>query len=92
MAETKRRLSAIMFSDIQGFSSMMGEDEEATLSLLDEHNSIILPIIEKNRGEVLKFIGDALLSSFESAVDAVRAGSEIHPGSAGAYHGNLSFL
>jgi class 3 adenylate cyclase len=77
MAETKRRLSAIMFSDIQGFSSMMGEDEEATLSLLDEHNSIILPIIEKNRGEVLKFIGDALLSSFESAVDAVRAGSEI---------------
>lgn len=77
MSETRRRLSAIMFSDIQGFSRMMGEDEEATLSLLDEHNSIILPIIKKNNGSVLKFIGDALLSSFDSAVDAVRAGTEI---------------
>lgn len=56
---------------------MMGENEEATLRLLDEHNDLILPIVKKNGGEVLKFIGDALLASYESAVDAVRAGTEI---------------
>lgn len=66
-----------MFSDIKGFSRMMGEDEDKTLQLLDEHNELILPIVKKNGGEVLKFIGDSLLSSFESAVDAVRAGVEI---------------
>ena len=77
MTQEERRLSAIMFSDIKGFSRMMGEDQEATLRLLDEHNEIITPIIKRHKGKVLKFIGDAILSNYDSAVDATRAGVEI---------------
>jgi adenylate cyclase len=66
-----------MFSDIKGYSKMMGADEAACLRLLEEHNAIIVPIIARHRGEVLKFIGDAILSAFESALDAVSCAVEI---------------
>src|SRR5579883_2858572 len=77
MAETKRRLAAIMFSDIVGYSKMMGDDEQGTLELLREHNAIQLPIIEAHGGTVLKFIGDAILSSYPSAINAVRCAAAV---------------
>lgn len=62
-----------MFSDIKGYSRMMGANESVALHLLDEHNKIVVPLIETNDGTVLKFIGDAVFSTFESAADAVRS-------------------
>lgn len=75
--QMQRKTRAIMFSDIKGYSKMMGDDETAALVVLEKHNTIIVPIIEKEGGKVLKFIGDAILSSYESASDAVRCGVEI---------------
>src|SRR3569833_1278169 len=72
--EPSRKTRAIMFSDIQGYSKLMGENESLGLKLLEEHNSICVPLIQKHRGAVVKFIGDAILSSFESAADAVECG------------------
>ena len=66
-----------MFSDIQGYSKLMGEDESLALRLLEEHNLICVPLINRHGGAVLKFIGDAILSAFESASDAVQAGLEL---------------
>ena len=60
-----------MFSDIHGYSRMMGRDEEATLRLLDELTGLMTPRIAEHRGTVLKFIGDAVLAVFDSAADAV---------------------
>jgi adenylate cyclase len=77
MTAPQRRLAAIMFSDIVGFSKLMGEDQQATVALVEEHNGILVPIIERHRGAVLKFIGDAVLASFDSAGDAVHAAVEI---------------
>ncbi|MBI3300117.1 MAG: tetratricopeptide repeat protein [Elusimicrobia bacterium] len=71
MAATQR-LAAVMFSDIFGYSKMMAEDEPATLGLLDEHNSLLVPIITRHGGRALKFVGDAILSVYPSAVDATR--------------------
>jgi class 3 adenylate cyclase len=76
-AEPTRKTRAIMFSDIQGYSRLMGEDESLALRLLEEHNSICVPLIQKNGGTILKFIGDAILSSFESASDAVHCGMSL---------------
>ncbi|HVE14919.1 MAG TPA: adenylate/guanylate cyclase domain-containing protein, partial [Elusimicrobiota bacterium] len=75
--ESQRHLSAIMFSDIVGYSKMMGDDEQGTLVLLQEHNDLLVPIIERHRGSILKFIGDAILASFASAADAVHCAVEI---------------
>lgn len=76
-AEPARKTRAIMFSDIQGYSKLMGEDEPLALKLLEEHNSICVPHIQRHRGQILKFIGDAILSAFESATDAVQCAVEL---------------
>lgn len=72
-----RELSAIMMTDIVGFSKEMETNEEHTYSKLLVHNEIIRKSISKNRGEEIKTIGDAFLLRFKSAVDAVEAGMNI---------------
>ena len=56
--ETSRKLAAIMFTDIVGYSKMIEKDEKSALAHLDEHNEIIKPIINRYDGEIIKLIGD----------------------------------
>ena len=72
MATTnRRRLSAIFFSDMKGFSRAMDEDEDATLDLLRDHNQIMDEQVAAHNGRVVKTVGDAYMVEFESSVDAV---------------------
>ena len=73
----ERSLSAIMFTDMVGFSGEMERNENATYSKLMVHNNIIRKHIKKLKGQEIKTIGDAFLVRFNSAVDAVRAAIEI---------------
>ena len=72
-----RALAAIMITDIVGFSKEMENNEENTYSKLLVHNEMIRKSISKNRGEEVKTIGDAFLVRFKSAVDAVKAATNI---------------
>lgn len=54
-----RRLAAIMFTDIVGFSRQMGSDEARMLRLLDVHNRLIQRAVTEHHGHVIKTIGDA---------------------------------
>jgi serine/threonine protein kinase len=72
-----RKLAAIMFTDIVGYSRMMGKDEEATIRLLEDYESVVTPTIQRNQGEILKKIGDGLFCEFSSAIDAVECSLEI---------------
>ena len=76
LAET-RKLAAIMFTDIVGFSRQMGADEARMLRLLDAHNRIIRPAVADHRGTVIKTIGDAFLVDFPSVVHAVQCAQAI---------------
>jgi class 3 adenylate cyclase len=69
--EETRRLAAIMFTDMVGFSRLMHENEEKTLRLLDEHDRVISETASHHRGHVLKRMGDASFLDFSSATDAV---------------------
>ncbi len=73
----QRKLSAIMFTDIVGYSKMMGEDEAGSLDFLRFHNALLQGEIEKNGGRVIKTVGDAFLADFNSAVNAVRCAVSI---------------
>ncbi len=66
-----------MFTDIVGYSAMVGKDESDALSLLDEHNNIIFPIIEENEGQIIKLIGDAIFARFLSAYSSLNAATKI---------------
>ena len=72
-----RRLAAIMFTDIVGFSRLMGADEARTLRLLDVHNAIIRHAVAEQHGAVIKTIGDAFLVDFPSVVHAVQCAQQI---------------
>lgn len=68
----KRQMTAIMFTDIVGYSKQMGADEAAMVKKLQVHNEIMRNQIVRNRGTVIKTIGDAFMVRFRSAENAVQ--------------------
>jgi len=60
-----------MFTDIKGFSTLMGKDEKGTLKLLREHGAVMDPCVQAHNGQVAKRIGDAYMVWFGSALDAL---------------------
>jgi adenylate cyclase len=68
----QRRLSAIMFTDMVGYSALVQQDEGRALALLDRHNELQRGFFGRFGGTEIKTIGDAFLVSFDSSVEAVR--------------------
>ena len=56
-----RKLAAIMFTDIVGFSRQMGTDEARMLRLLAVHNQIVQQTVTAHHGHIIKTIGDVFL-------------------------------
>ena len=84
-ARVERRLTAILAADVAGYSRLMGNDEEGTLTALKGYRGdIIDPKIAEHRGRIVNTAGDGLLAEFASAVDAVRCAMEIQRGLKGA--------
>jgi class 3 adenylate cyclase/tetratricopeptide (TPR) repeat protein len=71
-----RKLAAIMFTDIKGFSKKMGEDEVAAMQVLRTHDAMMKAVVEKHGGVVIKSIGDSFMVDFSSAVNAVKCAIE----------------
>ena len=71
MSEPKRKLAAIVFTDIVGFTKLSAENEPAALALLEKQRELLKSIVEKHGGSWLKEIGDGLLLSFNTSRDAV---------------------
>lgn len=75
--EKHRKLAAIMFTDIAGFTALMSKDEENALRILQKNRDTIKILVSQFNGEWLKEMGDGTLSSFGSVVDAVNCALEI---------------
>ena len=71
MSEPTRKLAAIVFTDIVGFTKLSAENEPAALALLEKQRELLKSIVEKHGGSWLKEIGDGLLLSFNTNRDAV---------------------
>jgi adenylate cyclase len=72
-----RRLSAIMFTDMVGYSSLTQRNEALALELLEEHRVILRPFFTKHDGREIETIGDAFFVEFNSAVEATNCAIEI---------------
>jgi len=66
-----RQLAVILFTDIVGYTAMMGEDEDRAIEMLQINRNIQKPLVEQYGGKWIKEMGDGVLASFSTVTDAV---------------------
>ena len=79
-SKPRRKLAAILAADVVGFSRMMGENEDRTLSNLKACRSITDESITANHGRIFGSAGDSIIAEFASPVDAVVAATDFQRG------------
>lgn len=72
-----RRLAAIMFTDMVGYSALTQRNEALALELLSEHRAILRPFFDKHEGTEIETAGDSFFVEFNSAVEAVNCAIEV---------------
>lgn len=73
----ERLLAAIMFTDIEGYTALMGNDENHALNIRDRHRNTFERTTEAFNGKIIQYFGDGTLSIFTSAVEAVKCAIEL---------------
>ena len=66
----ERKLAAIMFTDIAGYTAQMSKDQDVAFSLLETKQKALRPLVKKHNGTLINQMGDGTLSHFPTAVDA----------------------
>ena len=73
----ERKLAAILFSDIVGFTALMGSDEKLTFEIMEANDAIHVSAISSHGGVLLKKLGDGMLARFDSATNAVECAIQL---------------
>jgi len=73
----ERKLAAIMFTDMVGYSALAQRDDKVALELLEEHRRLLRELFPRFHGTEIKTIGDAFLVEFGSALEAAQCAIEI---------------
>jgi TolB-like protein/Flp pilus assembly protein TadD len=77
MQQDERRLAAIMFTDIQGYTALTQENEQTALRLLERYRELVRPVLSRYGGREVKTMGDGSLIEFGSALEAAECAVEM---------------
>ncbi len=72
-----RKLAAVLYADVAGYSRLTGDDEDATHKTLNKYLDLFSQTIESHHGQVMHYAGDAILARFDAAVDALTCASVV---------------
>ncbi len=72
-----RKLAAILYGDVAGYSRLTGEDEEGTHRRLSDYLDLISDAIVRHRGSVVHYAGDAVLADFGTVTEALTCATHI---------------
>jgi TolB-like protein len=72
-----RQLAAIIFTDIVGYTALMGSNEQNAFDILRKNRHLQRPLIDQHGGKWIKELGDGVLASFNTVSDAVQAAIQI---------------
>ncbi len=75
--DVKRKLTAILSADVQGYSRLMSDDEGATVETITAYRKVMTDLIQEHHGRVVDAKGDNVLAEFSSVVDAIQCAVEI---------------
>jgi class 3 adenylate cyclase len=75
--QPNRRLAAVMFLDMVGYSAMMAKDEERALACVAELEKLLRAEVPKFGGRLVKFLGDGSMAEFPTALSAVRCSQSV---------------
>ena len=89
MTEPTRKLAAIVFTDIIGFTKLSASDQSKASKLLKLQREIFKPLVEKYNGEWIKEMGDGLLLVFDTIMEAIKCCIDIQKASDSIEHLDL---
>ena len=69
----EQKLAAILAADVAGYSALMGDDERATVTTLDDYRGVFREHVAAQSGRIVDTAGDSVLAVFPSTIGAVRA-------------------
>ena len=67
----ERKIASIMFTDIVGYTQLTAEDEEKAFQLIKKKRELLLPLLKKHSGKLVKEIGDGTLTRYNDTKDAI---------------------
>ena len=77
MSASKRKLAAIVFTDIVGFTRLSAENQSKSSALIKKQREAFKPIVKNYNGTWVKEMGDGLLLTFDTITDAVKSSIEM---------------
>ncbi len=76
----QRKLAAILYADVAGYSRLTGEDEEGTHRTLSTYLDVLTDCIQRHNGKVMHYAGDAVLADFPTVSDALTCAVAVQDG------------